>query len=114
MFKRIRQAISRRVHNPRLQRRLEFGSALALGVGLVISASIFFSLFDIERTILIEFLHPANNPPSSGQLMAETRLMQILVIFLVALLAGATLDLRDRSNAALFRHVPELCLPQIR
>ena len=91
MFKRIRQAISRHVHNPRLQRRLEFGSALALGVGLVISASIFFSLFDIERTILIEFLHPANNPPSSGQLMAETRLMQILVIFLVALLAGATL-----------------------
>ena len=91
MLERIRDGASRRIRDPRLQKRLEFGSALALGVGLIISASIFFGLFDLARPVLIDFLHPATLPPSSDHMLVESRLMQLLVIFLVALLAGATL-----------------------
>ena len=91
MFRRIHEAVSHQVHNPHLQQRLEFGSALALSVGLVISASIFFGWFDIARPVLVDFLHPASTPALTDQLVAENRLMQLLVIFLVALLAGATL-----------------------
>lgn len=91
MLKRIRDGASRRIRDPRLQKRLEFGSALALGVGLIISASIFFGLFDLARPVLIDLLRPASPSPLGDHMIAESRLMQLLVIFLVALLAGATL-----------------------
>ncbi len=84
--------ISRRIHDQRTQSRLQFGSALALGVGLLISASIFFGLFDIPRSTLTDFLRAPRPPGLSDQLQVEQdRLTQIIVIFLVALLAGATL-----------------------
>lgn len=43
LLHRIRSGISRRVHDRRVQTRLQVGSALALAVGLVVSASIFFA-----------------------------------------------------------------------
>jgi len=91
MLDRIRKWISCRVHDRRLQNRLQFGSALALGVGLVISASIFFGLFDLARPLLISLLHSPDVAALNNSLVAENRLMQLLIIFLVALLAGATL-----------------------
>lgn len=92
MFTRVRKGIARRVHDPRIQNRLQIGSSLALGIGLLISASIFFGLFDLSHSSLITFRHLSGSyatPDSS--LIQQDRMTQILVIFLMALLAGATL-----------------------
>ena len=91
-LERIRFETSRRVHDPRIQSRLEFGSALALGVGLLASASIFSGLFDIPRSVLTTYLYPSPSSALSNHWLTEQdHLTQIIVIFLVALLAGATL-----------------------
>ena len=92
MLSQIREGIARRVHDPRIQNRLEVGSSLALAVGLLISASIFFGLLDLSQSTLLGFLNssaPHAMPDSS--FVQQDRLTQILVIFLMALLAGATI-----------------------
>ncbi len=91
MFTRVRKGIARRVHDPRIQNRLQVGSSLALGIGLLISASIFFGWFDLSQSSLITFrqLSGSHGTPDS-LLIEQDRLTQIIIIFLMALLAGAT------------------------
>ena len=92
MISNITSWIARHVHDPRIQNRLQVGSSLALAVGLLISASIFFGLFDLPQSTLLGFLNPSAAHVTPDPVFAQQdRLMQILMIFLMALLAGATL-----------------------
>jgi class 3 adenylate cyclase len=92
MLSQIREGIDRRVHDPRIQNRLEVGSSLALAVGLLISASIFFGLLDLSQSTLLGFLNSsAPHAVTDSSFVQQDRLIQILVIFLMALLAGATI-----------------------
>ncbi len=61
---RLRDAIARRVHDRRIQTRLQVGSALALGVGLVLSATLLSGVLDPFQSRFSDFFYqPA--PPSS-------------------------------------------------
>jgi adenylate cyclase len=92
MQSQIRRSIARRVHDPRIQNRLQVGSSLALAVGLLVYASIFFGFFDLSQPSLLRFLNPSFAYATPDyQFAQQGRLTQILVIFLMALLAGATL-----------------------
>ncbi len=55
------------MHDPRIQRRLQVGSSLALGAGLLVSASIFFGLFDSSQSRLSDFVYQPFAP--SGQVV---------------------------------------------
>jgi class 3 adenylate cyclase len=92
MFSQIRKWIAWHVHDPRIQNRLQVGSSLALAVGLLISASIFFELFDLSQSTLLGFMNSSSLGAAPDALFVQQdRLTQILVIFLMALLGGATL-----------------------
>jgi hypothetical protein len=92
MLSQIRRSIARRVHDRRIQNRLQVGSSLALAVGLLVSASIFFGLFDLSQSTLLRFMNSSGPHIIPDSVYApQGRLTQILVIFLMALLAGATL-----------------------
>ena len=92
MFSQIRRWIAVDVRDPRILNRLQVGSALALAVGLLISASIFFGVFDLSQTTLLGIMNPSGLHLTPNPVFApQDRLTQILLIFLVALLAGATL-----------------------
>lgn len=67
ILRRIRLGISRRAYDRRVQRRLQIGSSLALGVGLLISASIFFGLFDSPQSSLADLVYQPRQP--SGQVV---------------------------------------------
>jgi adenylate cyclase len=92
MFSQIRSWIARHVHDPRIQNRLQVGSSIALAVGLLLSASLFLGLFDLSQATLLRFLNPSGPHFTTDSVFAQQdRLTQILMIFLMALLAGATL-----------------------
>lgn len=83
-----RQAISSWVHNRHLQLRLQVGSSAALAWGFVIT--ILFSLKILGRwnDNFFDFFIGTPSPGMVGQDQA----VQIVIIFLVALLGGATLS----------------------
>jgi adenylate cyclase len=66
-FEPFRLSVSRRVHDRRLQSRLQIGSSLALGIGLLVSASIFFGLFDSPQPSQADLLYQPRSP--SGQVV---------------------------------------------
>ncbi len=85
----LRQSISLRVHNRRLQTRLQLGSSLALGIGLVLSALFLGDLLAPLEIRFARFLFPPVDSPLPP--IEQDYVVQITMIFLMALLAGATL-----------------------
>ncbi len=66
-FEKARLGISRRVHDQRIQRRLQIGSSLALGIGLLVSASLFFNVFGSPESRLADLVYQPR--PPSGQVV---------------------------------------------
>jgi len=66
--------------------RLQVGSSLALGVGLVLSAVLFAGIFAPANAMLAALLFAP--PPQS--LVTQDLLTEIVILFLVALMVGAT------------------------
>jgi adenylate cyclase len=69
-LERIQRGIARRVHDRRVQNRLQVGSAVALGVGLLISATLFSGLFDSLQRPLSDFLYQPRAPTGSVVIVA--------------------------------------------
>ncbi len=87
ILRRIQHGISTRVHNRRLQTRLQVGSALALSAGLLVTVIIISGVLDSLNARFSDLLFGPRVPGLADQ----DRLVQIVLVFLVALLAGATL-----------------------
>lgn len=83
----IRKSISTRVHNRRLQVRLQVGSSSALIWGLIIT--VLFSLKILARWNDAFFDFFVGTPSSA--MIKQDEIVQIVIIFLFALLGGATL-----------------------
>jgi hypothetical protein len=64
---RLRIEISNRVHDRHLQARLQFGSALGLGVGLLMAATIFSGILGVAPARLSDFLY--QSPTPTGQVI---------------------------------------------
>src|SRR5574341_22470 len=98
LLRRIQRSISTRVHNQRLQTRLQVGSALALSAGLLVTMIIISGALNSLEARFSDLLF-GPYPPS---LVDQDRLVQIVLVFLVSLLAGATLPhFRSLSAAGL-------------
>ncbi len=82
----IGREISTRVHNRHLQARLQIGSSLALASGLVVNILSFVGLLKGTNTSLSDFLLGQRAPG----MVDQDPLVQMVVIFLLALLGGAT------------------------
>jgi len=67
LLKHIRTRIARRVHDPRVQNRLQFGSALGLGVGLGLTLLLLTGILGVTPTRLSDLLYQA--PPPSGNVV---------------------------------------------
>ncbi len=98
---RLRAGISRRVHDRRVQTRLQAGSALGLGIGLLTAALIVAGWLTpiSERATqwLVALSVSTPDVPTSQDLLS-----QIILIFLLAIVAGITLpNVRFLSAAAL-------------
>lgn len=63
----MRRGMARRVHTRRLQNRLQVGSALALGVGLLLTALLFSGWLEAFQARLSDFLYQPRAP--SGQVV---------------------------------------------
>lgn len=60
LWMRLRLAVSRRVHDRRIQTRLQVGSALALGIGLLLSTTLLSGILDPYQSRFSDFFyHPA-------------------------------------------------------
>ncbi len=98
ILRRIRRGISIRVHDQRLQTRLQVGSALALSAGLLVTVIVIAGALNSLGARFSDLLF---GPPTPG-LVDQDRLVQIVLVFLVSLLAGATLPhFRSLSAAGL-------------
>ncbi len=89
-FTRLRFRIARRVRDPRLQTRLQYGAALGLGVGLIVSVAFLTSLLEPLNSVLSFFLFRPYPPPDHPVLVEQDHLTQVYMIFLMALLVGGT------------------------
>jgi len=87
MFQKIRRGISTRVHSRRLQLRLQVGSSSALIGGLIVT--VLFSLGILARWN-DAFFDLFVGTPSPG-MVKQDEIAQIVIIFIFALLGGATL-----------------------
>ncbi len=67
---RLKYAVDLRVHDRRLQNRLQAGSAVALGVGLILAAVFLSGLLDRFQSRLRDFLYQPQSP--SGQVVLVT------------------------------------------
>ncbi len=85
---RLLHGLRRLVSDRRVLARLELGSSIALASGLVVVAILFFGAFQPVETLLSDWLFPQT---ASAPYVAQDRLVEIVMIFLLALLAGATL-----------------------
>lgn len=70
LIERIRSGISGRVHDERVQSRLQIGSSLALGIGLLVSASIFFGLFDSPQPSFSDLVYQPRAPGPTVSIVA--------------------------------------------
>jgi class 3 adenylate cyclase len=89
-FTRARHGIARRVHDQRLQTRLQIGASLGLAVGLIVSVAFLSNSLDPLNSILSFFLFRPYPPPDHPILVEQDPLAQIVTIFLMALLVGGT------------------------
>ncbi len=86
---RARQSLTELARNRRVQLRLEIGSAIALSAGLVAVIIFLLNFLAPLSDALAYFLFdPASASP---KLIEQDRLVQVVLIFLLALLAGASL-----------------------
>ena len=70
LIQRIRYQTSLLVHNRRLQARLQVGSALALGVGLVLSVLLFTGLFSSPQARFADFIYQPIEPSGKVAIVA--------------------------------------------
>lgn len=84
---RAQQNLSSLAREPRIQTRLQAGSSLALGVGLLLSAALVSGIFANIQALVSDLIYLPHTP----SVVEQDRLVGITMIFLVALLAGATL-----------------------
>ncbi len=85
---RLPALLTRLARDPQIQNRLEVGSAIALGAGLLITVLFLLDTFAPLQSALSAILF---EPSATQELVEQDRLVQIVIIFLLALLAGATL-----------------------
>ncbi len=85
-----RHGIARRVHDQRLQTRLQIGASLGLGVGLILSVAFLSDLLEPLNSVLSFFLFRPSPPPEHPILVEQDGLAQVVMIFLMALLVGGT------------------------
>ncbi len=90
LLTRLRFRIARRVRDPRLQTRLQYGAALGLGVGLVVSVAFLTNLLAPLNAVLSYFLFRPYPPIDHPVLVEQDYLKQVIMIFLMALLVGGT------------------------
>lgn len=86
ILQKIGREISTRVHNRHLQARLQIGSSLALASGLLINILSFIGILKVPNARVSDFLL---GQPEPG-MVDQDPLVQMVVIFLLALLGGAT------------------------
>ncbi len=86
ILQKIGREISTRVHNRHLQARLQIGSSLALASGLLVNILSFIGVLQAPNSRLSDFLLGQREPGMVNQ----DPLVQMVVIFLLALLGGAT------------------------
>ncbi len=87
LVEKLHREVSTRVHNRHLQERLQIGSSLALASGLIVNILSFTGVLNPLNTWLSYILLG----PSEPGMVEQDPLVQMVVVFLLALLGGATL-----------------------
>ncbi len=107
LLRKIRRGISTRVHSRRLQLRLQVGSSTALVWGLIVTVLFSLKMLDRWNDGFFDFF--VGTP--SASMVEQDQIVQIVIIFLLALLGGATLPhFRFLSATALMLLYVVFCL----